>query len=193
MISEHGSRHDSINRTSARLDQPWIDHVAAASGDSILLLARILIGVIFVQSGFGKLMGLDAFATGLARNGIPAAIAPVLAPIGAGVEFVGGLAVVLGLATRYVLVPIAPRRLAAPSNRGHPSRYLKLTPQAGCVCPSQHSRAGEQRLDLQALPLGLQVRRSDHGRLVEHGPDRRRHHRRMHHGRLPLDPSTRLR
>jgi len=93
MISEHGSRHDSINRTSARLDQPWIDHVAAASGDSILLLARILIGVIFVQSGFG---------TGLARNGIPAAIAPVLAPIGAGVEFVGGLAVVLGLATRYV-------------------------------------------------------------------------------------------
>jgi putative oxidoreductase len=104
MISEHDSRHVSINRTSARLDQRWIDRVAAASGDSILLLARILIGGIFVQSGFGKLMGLDAFAAGLARNGIPAAIAPVLAPIGAGAEFVGGLAVVLGLATRYAAV-----------------------------------------------------------------------------------------
>jgi hypothetical protein len=77
MISEHHSRRDSMDRTSARLDQPWIDRVAAASGDSILLLARILIGGIFVQSGFGKLMG--AFATRLARNGIPAAIAPVLA------------------------------------------------------------------------------------------------------------------
>jgi len=96
MISEHGSRHDSINRTSARLDQPWIDRVAAASGDSILLLARILIGGIFVQSGFGKLMGLDAFATGLARNGIPAAIAPVLAPIGAGVDSSAALPSCLG-------------------------------------------------------------------------------------------------
>src|SRR5262245_59363996 len=104
MISEHDSRHDSINRRSVRLDHQWIDRVAAASGDTILLLARILIGGIFVQSGFGKLMGLDAFAAGLARNGITAAIAPVLAPIGAGVEFVGGLAVVLGLATRYAAV-----------------------------------------------------------------------------------------
>jgi len=49
-------------------------------------------------------MGLDAFAASLARNGIPAAIAPVLAPIGAGVEFVGGLAVVFGLMTRYAAV-----------------------------------------------------------------------------------------
>ena len=104
MISEHHSRRDSMDRTSARLDQPWIDRVAAASGDTILLLARILIGGIFVQSGFGKLTGLDAFAAGLARNGIPAAVAAVLAPIGAGVEFVGGLAVVLGLATRYAAV-----------------------------------------------------------------------------------------
>src|SRR5438309_5645743 len=49
-------------------------------------------------------MGLDAFAASLARNGIPAAIAPALAPIGAGVEFVGGLAVVFGLMTRYATV-----------------------------------------------------------------------------------------
>jgi|AmaraimetFIIA100_FD_contig_123_18175_length_2272_multi_6_in_0_out_0_2 putative oxidoreductase len=101
MTNAYSSRRDSMDRRSLRSEQPWIDRVAAASGDSILLLARILIGGIFVQSGFGKLMGLDAFAAGLARNGIPAAIAPVLAPIGAGVEFVGGLAVVLGLATRY--------------------------------------------------------------------------------------------
>src|SRR5436190_3454979 len=84
--------------------QPWIDRAAAAWSDVVWLFGRILIGGIFVQSGFQKLMGLDAFAASLARNGIPAAIAPVLAPIGAGVEFVGGLAVVFGLMTRYAAV-----------------------------------------------------------------------------------------
>src|SRR3954464_881542 len=84
--------------------QPWIDRTAAAWSDVICLLGRILIGGIFVQSGFQKLMGLDAFAAGLARDGIPGAIAQVLAPIGAAVEFVGGLAIVFGLMTRYAAV-----------------------------------------------------------------------------------------
>jgi len=78
----------------------WIDGLAPTWNDAICLLGRILIGGIFVQSGFQKLMGLEAFAASLARNGGPAAIAPVLAPVGAGVEFVGGLAVVFGLMTR---------------------------------------------------------------------------------------------
>ena len=100
MISEsQQGRRDPINLD--RSDQPRIDRLAAVWNDTICLLGRILIGGIFVQSGFQKLMGLDAFAASLARNGIPAAIAPVLAPIGAGVEFVGGLAVVFGLMTRY--------------------------------------------------------------------------------------------
>jgi putative oxidoreductase len=85
-------------------DQPWIDRSAAACSDLVCLLGRVLIGGIFVQSGFGKLMGLDAFAAGLARNGIPGAVAQVLAPIGAAVEFVGGLAIVFGLMTRYAAV-----------------------------------------------------------------------------------------
>ena len=71
---------------------------------AILLLGRILIGGIFVQSGFDKLMGLDAFATGLAARGLPAALAPVLASIGASVEFFGGLAIVFGVMTRCAAV-----------------------------------------------------------------------------------------
>src|SRR5262245_62778765 len=53
---------DPLNRAST----PLIDRVAPGWGDVILLLGRILIGGIFVQSGFDKLMGLDAFAAGLA-------------------------------------------------------------------------------------------------------------------------------
>lgn len=84
--------------------QPWIDRAAAAWRDVVCLFGRIVIGGIFVESGFGKLMGLDAFAAGLTRNGIPGAIAQVLAPVGAAVEFVGGLAIVFGLMTRYAAV-----------------------------------------------------------------------------------------
>jgi putative oxidoreductase len=77
-----------------------IDRVPPGWGDAIFLLGRILIGGIFVQSGFDKLMGLDPFTTGLAARGLPAALVPVLAPIGASVEFLGGLAIVFGVMTR---------------------------------------------------------------------------------------------
>jgi putative oxidoreductase len=100
-VTRRSSPNQSTRGTIAS-DQPWIDR--AAWSDVICLLGRILIGGIFVQSGFQKLMGLDAFAAGLARNGIPGAIAQVLAPIGAAVEFVGGLAIVFGLMTRYAAV-----------------------------------------------------------------------------------------
>lgn len=98
------TRPNQSTRGAMVPDQPWIDRSAAACSDLVCLLGRVLIGGIFVQSGFGKLMGLDAFAAGLARNGIPGAVAQVLAPIGAAVEFVGGLAIVFGLMTRYAAV-----------------------------------------------------------------------------------------
>jgi putative oxidoreductase len=98
------TRPNQSTRGAIVSEQPWIDRAAAACSDIVCLFGRILIGGIFVQSGFQKLMGLDAFAAGLARNGIPGAIAQVLAPIGATVEFVGGLAIVFGLMTRYAAV-----------------------------------------------------------------------------------------
>src|SRR5262249_12391077 len=92
------SSPDPLNRTS--MQTRLIDRVAPGWGDAIVLLGRILIGGIFVQSGFDKLMGLDAFAAGLAARGLPAPLVPVLTPIGASVEFFGGLAIVFGLMTR---------------------------------------------------------------------------------------------
>jgi putative oxidoreductase len=84
-------------RSAAR--QSPADRWAAEAGDGLLLLGRLAIGVIFVESGFGKLMNLDGFATGLAERGLP--VPGVLAIIGAAVEFLGGLAVVVGFKARY--------------------------------------------------------------------------------------------
>jgi putative oxidoreductase len=79
--------------------RPWIDQIAADYGNALWLLGRIMIGIIFVQSGFAKLMDLGGFAAMLGSRGVP--MAEVMAPIGASVEFCGGLAIVLGLGTRY--------------------------------------------------------------------------------------------
>ena len=68
--------------------------VAVSEQDVLLLLARLTLGAIFVQSGFGTLTNLAGFTTGLKGRGVP--LAAVLAVIGAGVEFFGGLALVLG-------------------------------------------------------------------------------------------------
>ncbi len=84
--------------------RPLIDHVAADWGNALWLLGRVLIGGIFVQSGLGKLMDLGGFAAMLAAGGVP--MSSVLAPIGAMVEFAGGLAIVLGLWTRYAALAL---------------------------------------------------------------------------------------
>lgn len=66
--------------------------------DTLRLLGRVLLGSIFVISGYGKLFGLAAFAASLEKNGVP--YASMLAPVGACVEFFGGLAIVLGIEVR---------------------------------------------------------------------------------------------
>jgi putative oxidoreductase len=71
---------------------------AVDRGDLWLLVGRILLGGIFVVSGYGKVMGLAAFAASLEQKGVP--FASAVAPVGACVEFFGGLAIVLGLEVR---------------------------------------------------------------------------------------------
>lgn len=70
------------------------------AADPLLLLGRVLMGSIFVVSGFGKITALAAFAASLEKRGVP--YASMLAVIGACVEFFGGLAIVLGVEVRYV-------------------------------------------------------------------------------------------
>ena len=75
-----------------------LDGFAARHQDTLLLVGRLILGVIFVTSGFEKLLALDGFTANLAGKGVP--LSWFFARLGAGVEFFGGLAIVLGLATR---------------------------------------------------------------------------------------------
>ena len=68
------------------------------SSDLALLVARIAMSVLFIPGGLRKLTDLAAFAAGLHKQGVP--FADLLAPIGACVEFFGGIAVLVGFQLR---------------------------------------------------------------------------------------------
>jgi len=73
------------------------DGIAAQWRDLLLLLARILFGWTFVISGWPKLMNISGFVATMPRRGLPDFLGYV-APF---VEVIGGILLIVGLATRY--------------------------------------------------------------------------------------------
>jgi putative oxidoreductase len=76
----------------------WPERVAKHPAGWALLFARIVVGWVFLWSGWGKLHNLPAIIDNFAGWHIPAP--HILAPFVSGVEFFGGLFPLLGLLTR---------------------------------------------------------------------------------------------
>lgn len=90
---DHSRLVDSRSGTSIRLFR-----LAAA------LFARIVVGWVFLWSGWGKLNSLPQATQNFIEWGIPAP--QILTPFVSGVEFIGGLLLLLGLFTRIAAVPL---------------------------------------------------------------------------------------
>jgi putative oxidoreductase len=106
MLDRPAAQNRSFPPSHSSATSSLLDRLTAGiGGDAVWLLARLCIGGIFVYSGFGKLTGLEGFAASLAKNGVP--MADVMAVVGSAVEFFGGLAIVLGLQTRYAALLMA--------------------------------------------------------------------------------------
>lgn len=88
------------NQRSSHPALSHADGLAASTSDIVLLIGRIMLGFIFVKSGYGKLFDIGAVAAGFPPRGIPAFMAYISVPV----EFFGGLALIFGLATRYVVM-----------------------------------------------------------------------------------------
>jgi putative oxidoreductase len=73
------------------------DRLADSAANVLLLLGRILLGWIFVRSGYPKIFDIAGVAATYPPRGLP----PFMAYIAVPVEFFGGLALMFGLATRY--------------------------------------------------------------------------------------------
>src|SRR5258708_40375550 len=76
----------------------WPERVAQHLGSLAPLFARIVAGWVFLWSGWGKLNNLPAMIENFAGWHIPAP--HILTPFVSGVEFFGGIFLLLGLLTR---------------------------------------------------------------------------------------------
>jgi putative oxidoreductase len=76
----------------------WPERVAGCLAWLAPLIARITVGWVFLWSGWGKLNNLPQVIENFVGWGIP--LSGVLAPFVSGVEFFGGLFLLLGLLTR---------------------------------------------------------------------------------------------
>jgi putative oxidoreductase len=75
------------------------DNVATRWGDFLLVVARVAIGWIFIRYGWEQMMDIARFAdVSLVRRGVPGFLAYIAAPL----DLLGGIALMLGLGTRYV-------------------------------------------------------------------------------------------
>jgi putative oxidoreductase len=77
----------------------YADGAAAGALDFVLLVARVLLGWIFLASGWGKLTNIGGFVNYLTSLKVPNP--GVWAWPGAVVEFAMGAALLLGVGTRY--------------------------------------------------------------------------------------------
>lgn len=68
------------------------------------LFARVVVGWVFMWSGWTKLHNLPAMIQNFTDWGIP--FPAVMTPFVSGVEFIGGLLLLLGLFTRIAAVPL---------------------------------------------------------------------------------------
>lgn len=68
------------------------------------LAVRVVVGWVFLWSGWSKLQILPRMVVNFREWGIPAP--EVLAPFVSGMEFVGGLLLLVGLLTRFIAVPM---------------------------------------------------------------------------------------
>lgn len=93
-----------INLLNCKCSEKWAGYAP--------LILRVVVGITFVVAGWSKIQtGADGIAAFFASAGIP--LASIMAPIVMWVEFLGGIALILGLWTHLVAKLLAVIMLVA--------------------------------------------------------------------------------
>ena len=112
-IPHYGSIAKYTRRTSQTPEghRRLIDWLAGANRRLLCLacslVARVTVGWVFLWSGWGKLNNLPIVIDNFVGWSIP--FPKILAPFVSGVEYIGGILLLLGLFTRMAAVPLVSR------------------------------------------------------------------------------------
>jgi putative oxidoreductase len=94
-----------------------------------ILLARVIMGVPFIYTGYSKLIAAAGTQAFFAKLGLP--VPPAAWAVAVAVELLGGLAILLGIQTRIAGVVLAvwciATALVAHSNFGDPNQAIHFT------------------------------------------------------------------
>ena len=82
-----------------------MSNVSASQNSIVILIARVFLSILFILAGWGKLTGLEGTAQYFGAIGLP--MPSVTAVLVGLVEFVGGLAILIGFQTRIAAVVVA--------------------------------------------------------------------------------------
>ncbi|MGR3640450.1 DoxX family protein [Alterinioella nitratireducens] len=120
-----------------------------------LLAARVLMALIFIVAGFGKLGDVQGFAGYLASGGLPAVLAwPAIL-----FEILAGLALLIGFQTRLTALALAAFSVVTaalyhfdPANSAQMTMFLKNVAMAGGYIALAVAGAGALALDGRLRP-----------------------------------------
>ncbi len=124
--------------------------MTSTTKDLALLAARVLLGVLFVMAGIGKLGNVEGFAGYMASGGVPAFLAwPVIL-----FEILGGAAIIAGIRTAPVAIVLAAFTVLAgalyhyvPADQMQMTQFLKNLAIAGGFLAIGASGAGRFSVD----------------------------------------------
>ena len=123
------------------------DNFAASSADVLQLLGRILMSYLFLSAGWGKLfnvIGTTAYFTGL---GVPSP--SVMAYFVGSLEVAVGVALILGIATRYAAIVVFIFVLVATAI-AHRYWTLPSGSAKGTICPVREKSRDHERVAVRA-------------------------------------------
>ena len=120
------------------------------SQNTAALLGRVLLALIFITSGYGKVNGYDGTAAYMASHGVPG----ILLPLVILTELGGGLCILVGFQTRLVAIALIGFTLLSgmlfhfiPADQGQMVHFMKNLAIAGGFLALFANGAGAYSVD----------------------------------------------
>ncbi|MEQ8857382.1 MAG: DoxX family protein [Pseudomonadales bacterium] len=157
----------SIAISATTLQDRFIDALRPADGIAPLLL-RLYLAPVMVQAGWTKFMAFDDTAAWLGNPdwGLGLPLPELLAFLAAGTELVGGIALLVGLATRWFAIPLIFTMLVAIFAVHWENGWLALSDSSSWLANERVMEAAPRK----EAAIAILKEHGDYGWLTARGP-----------------------